>query len=66
MRAADASLVGPVDFLRLPIASLFGWFLFSEFSDLLTWIGALIIVAATMVITRREARLAAQRESRPS
>lgn len=54
MKAADASLVGPVDFMRLPIAALFGWLLFNEFSDLWTWIGALIIVAASLVIARRE------------
>ena len=60
MKAADASLVGPVDFVRLPIASLFGWVLFAEYSDLPTWIGALVIVAAAIVIARREARRAAR------
>jgi drug/metabolite transporter (DMT)-like permease len=55
MKAADASLVGPVDFMRLPIAASFGWILFSEFSDLATWIGALIIIAASLFIARREA-----------
>lgn len=54
MKAADASLVGPVDFMRLPIAALLGWLLFNEFSDFWTWIGALIIVAASLVIARRE------------
>jgi drug/metabolite transporter (DMT)-like permease len=66
MKAADASLVGPVDFMRLPIASLFGWLLFAEFSDLPTWIGAAIIVAASLVIARREARLAAHKSSHPT
>jgi len=61
MKTADASLVGPVDFIRLPIASLFGWILFSEFSDLPTWIGALTIVAAAIFIARREARLASHK-----
>ena len=60
MKAADASLVGPVDFIRLPIATLFGWVLFAEYSDLPTWIGAVIIIAAAIVIARREARLAAR------
>ena len=59
MKAADASLVGPVDFMRLPIAALFGWILFTEFSDLWTWMGAVIIVTAVVFITRREVRLAA-------
>ena len=57
MKAADASLVGPVDFMRLPIAALFGWILFTEFSDLWTWMGAVIIVAAVIFIIRREARM---------
>jgi len=60
MKAADASLVGPVDFFRLPIATLFGWVLFAEYSDLPTWIGAVIIVVAAIVIARREARLTAR------
>lgn len=54
MKLADASLVGPVDFMRLPIAALLGWILFSEFSDLWTWVGAMIIVVASLVIARRE------------
>ena len=55
MKLADASLLGPVDFMRLPIASAFGWILFGEYSDMETWIGAAIIFAAVLVITRREA-----------
>jgi drug/metabolite transporter (DMT)-like permease len=66
MKVADASLVGPVDFMRLPIAALFGWLLFSEFSDLWTWIGALIIVAASLFIARREAKRAASESSHPT
>jgi len=66
MKVADASLVGPVDFIRLPIASLFGWVLFAEYSDLPTWVGALIIVAAAIVIARREARLAVHASTRPT
>lgn len=55
MSNADASLVGPVDFMRLPIAALFGWILFRETSDVWTWTGAVIIVVACLVIARREA-----------
>ena len=60
MRLADASLLGPVDFMRLPIASAFGWVLFNEWSDLWTWVGASIIFVAVMIITRREARTGAR------
>ncbi|MEE8445703.1 MAG: DMT family transporter [Alphaproteobacteria bacterium] len=57
-RAADASLVGPVDFMRLPIAALLGWVLFAETSDAATWLGAAIIAIVVVAITRREARRA--------
>jgi drug/metabolite transporter (DMT)-like permease len=57
-RAADASLVGPVDFMRLPVAALLGWLLFGELSDGWTWLGAAIIAAAVVLLTRREARRA--------
>jgi drug/metabolite transporter (DMT)-like permease len=55
MKLADASLLGPVDFMRLPIAAAMGWILFGEYSDMETWIGAAIIFIAVLVITRREA-----------
>ena len=43
-----------VDYARLPFAALIGWILFSELSDVWTWIGASIIFTATLYITRRE------------
>ena len=33
-KAMDASLAGPVDFARLPLAAAAGWVLFREYSDL--------------------------------
>lgn len=62
LKAADASLVGPLDFIRLPIAAVFGWLMFGEFSDLWTWVGAGAIIASVLYITRRETRDAARRE----
>ena len=58
MKAMDASLAGPVDFARLPLAAAAGWVLFREYSDLWTWAGAVLIVGAVSWITRREARAA--------
>jgi drug/metabolite transporter (DMT)-like permease len=55
--AADASVVAPFDFLRLPMIAAAGWVLFRETADLWTWLGAAIIFAAATYITRREARL---------
>jgi len=55
MEAADASLMSPIDFARLPIAALFGWILFRETSDLWTWVGAAVIFAVVTLNTRYEA-----------
>jgi drug/metabolite transporter (DMT)-like permease len=43
---ADARVVQPMNFLRMPIAALFGFLVFSEFPDSWTWVGALIIFGA--------------------
>jgi len=58
MAAADASLVMPFDFSRLVFATLLGWLMFGELPDLWTCVGAVVIVASTVGITRREQRLA--------
>ncbi len=55
MAVADASLVAPVDFMRLPLAALFGWILFRETSDMWTWIGAAFICANAIYLARHEA-----------
>lgn len=57
-RAADASFVGPVDFLRMPFAALWGWVLFHETSDAWTWVGVCVIFAAVSYNTRAETRRA--------
>jgi drug/metabolite transporter (DMT)-like permease len=60
---ADASLVSPVLFLRLPFLATIGYFVFGQVTDLFTWIGAAIIFVATYLLARREAR-AAKRDGR--
>lgn len=55
--AADASALAPFDYARLPIAALFGFFLFAEVPDLYSLLGALLIAASTLYIALREARL---------
>ena len=51
---SDASAVMPFDFLRLPVAALFGYFLFSETLDIWIWIGAIIIFGASYYTVWRE------------
>jgi len=58
--STDASLVMTFDFSRLPFAVLIGWWMFGEVTDIWTWIGAAIIFASAIYITRREARLRSQ------
>jgi len=47
---ADASLVAPVDFLRLPFVALVGWLWFAQIPTFATWIGAALIFGAIMVM----------------
>jgi len=53
---ADASLVAPIDFLRLPFVAVLAFAFFGEVAGLSTWTGAAIIFVATMLMaaTRRE------------
>ncbi|WP_146586042.1 DMT family transporter [Puniceibacterium confluentis] len=48
---ADASLIAPVDFLRLPLVALAGWLVFAEIPRVETWVGALLIFVAIIVMT---------------
>jgi drug/metabolite transporter (DMT)-like permease len=57
---AEASLVSPVLFLRLPFAALIGFVFFDQITDVWTWIGAAIMVASTIYSTRVDARVTAQ------
>lgn len=54
-RYAEAALLAPVTYLRLVFIGLGGFFLFDETVDIYTAIGAIIIIGATLYITRREA-----------
>jgi drug/metabolite transporter (DMT)-like permease len=57
----DASLAMTFEFSKLPFAVGIAYLAFGEVIDAWTWIGALIIFASAVYITRREARLRAQR-----
>lgn len=54
--AADARVVQPFDFLRLPFAALIGYLLFRELPDGWTWAGAAIIFLASSYALRTEAK----------
>jgi drug/metabolite transporter (DMT)-like permease len=46
---ADATIVMPMDFIRLPLTALAGWLLYQEGIDLYSVAGALLILAANTV-----------------
>ncbi len=58
LKLADASAVMPLDFARLPLTALIAYFAFGERVDLWIWVGAGIIAASAVYITRHEARAA--------
>ena len=53
---APARIVQPVNFMRMPIAAVFGFVIFSEFPDLWTWVGAVVIFLSTTYAVQRGAR----------
>jgi drug/metabolite transporter (DMT)-like permease len=57
-RAGDASLVVPLDFLRIPPIAVVGWWLYGEALDLFVFAGAAIIVGGLLWNLRSEARTA--------
>ncbi len=65
-RIAEATAIAPFDYARLLFATGFGIVLFAEFPDAWTVLGAGIIVASTVYIARREARLGAPPKTVPS
>ena len=54
-RAGDATLVVPMDFMRIPLIAVVGWAFYGERLDLFVLLGALIIVAGVLWNLRAEA-----------
>jgi drug/metabolite transporter (DMT)-like permease len=55
----DVTVVGPMDFLRMPLAVIFGIVLFAEIPDMWTVTGMVIIALSSTYIARRQAILKA-------
>ena len=54
MSVGDASFLAPIDYLRLPMAAFADWLIFKLLPGYPVWLGAGIIVSATLFITYRE------------
>lgn len=55
-RSGDATLVLPLDFLRLPLIAFVGWWFFAEGIDIFVFIGAAIMLTGILWNLRAEAR----------
>ena len=55
-RAGDASVVVPLDFLRIPLIAVIGWWLYGEALDALVFIGAGLIIFGVLWNLQSEAR----------
>jgi len=62
LRHADATMIVPMDFLRVPLSALAGWLVYAEVVDLFTVLGAGLILAGNLVnlgtLSRRTPRAA--------
>lgn len=54
-RSGDATLVVPLDFMRIPLIALVGWAFYGERLDIFVLLGALIIIAGVIWNLRSEA-----------
>jgi drug/metabolite transporter (DMT)-like permease len=55
-RAGDASVVVPLDFLRIPLIAVIGWWLYDESLDIFVFAGAGIIISGILWNLRSEVR----------
>ena len=55
-RAGEATLVVPLDFLRIPLIALVGWSLYGETLDIFVFAGAGLIIAGVLWNLRAETR----------
>ena len=52
MLYADATMVLPMDFLRVPLTAAVGWLVYSERLDLFTVLGATLILVGNLLNLR--------------
>jgi drug/metabolite transporter (DMT)-like permease len=60
MRYADATIVVPMDFLRVPLTATAGWLIYSERLDTFTLLGAALILTGNLLNLKAGSRIAAR------
>ncbi|MBI77332.1 MAG: hypothetical protein CMM53_06070 [Rhodospirillaceae bacterium] len=58
----EATIVEPIEYLRLPITAAIAYLIFDQSTDLWVWIGAAIIAGSTYVMTQYEAKNVSQNQ----
>ena len=56
-RVGDMTAVAPINYVQIPLMGMIGYLAFAELPDIWAGIGAAVIVASTLYIGHREARL---------
>jgi drug/metabolite transporter (DMT)-like permease len=57
LSTGEASLMGLIDYIRLPLVALAGFWIFGEVPDKMAMIGAVIVIASTLYITLRDVQM---------
>ena len=60
MLYADATIVIPMDFLRVPLTATAGWLLYAEPLDIFTVVGAALILTGNLLNLKPGAAVAAR------
>ena len=58
----EATIVEPIEYLRLPITAGIAYLIFDQSTDLWVWVGAAIIAGSTYVMTQSEAKKVSQNQ----
>jgi drug/metabolite transporter (DMT)-like permease len=65
LSTGEASLMGLIDYIRLPMVALAGFWFFDEVPDGLAMVGAVIVIASTIYITLRDVQVKTEKVNVP-
>ena len=65
LSTGEASLMGLIDYIRLPFVALAGYWVFGEVPDKLAMVGAFIVIATTIYITLRDVQVKSVKPETP-
>lgn len=65
LKFAPSSTLAPLHYLEIVTATLFGYLVFGDFPNALTWVGIAIIVASGLYVIHRERMVARRDRHRP-